>query len=345
MSAVSPPHKSALIGAATLGTLLLVSGSAFASNGVQDGVRNGQKASADLKGQNLSAMVESGGVSYNTAKNGKGASAGPLVPQGTWTPPPCWYAPMYSPAEFQKMQEAIWNVDSTGPEFDAAQRDRYVNGKPYTDFNKDKAGKGYWWSSHANESFPPGWDGCTKQDFWVDKGDPPPNYPQIIKPETLAGLAYEKVVVPTTKVSLSPAANTKVNLPTWAWLDKGEFHPVSVTASVPALGISATTTATPVSVKLEPGTPDATTYPASGVCEFGADGSIGAKYTPGHADKNPPCGITYLRSSGDGTFNLRATITWKISWTSNVAAGGDLPDGNFGSDQPITVQEIQSVNR
>lgn len=43
--------------------------------------------------------------------------------------------------------------------------------------------------------------------------------------------------------------------------------------------------------------------------------------------------------------SVRATVTWKISWTSTTVPGGDLPDGAFGADQDVVVQEIQTVNR
>jgi hypothetical protein len=153
--------------------------------------------------------------------------------------------------------------------------------------------------------------------------------------------------LPDTEVSLAPEETTKVNLPTWAWLDKAVFDEVQATATlaVPGFALQATTTATPVSLKLEPGTPDAETYPASGECAINADGSIGEPYANDKADQSPPCGIKYLRSSGDGTFDLQATITWEIAWTGSGGAGGDLPDGTFENAQAVTVQEIQAVNR
>src|SRR5687767_7434300 len=58
----------------------------------------------------------------------------------------------------------------------------------------------------------------------------------------------------------------------------------------------------------------------------------------GLADRAPPCGITYLRSSGDGTFKLQAAVIREITWTGT---GGDLPDGTFGNDQAVTVQETK----
>jgi enoyl reductase len=180
----------------------------------------------------------------------------------------------------------------------------------------------------------------------VDNGEAPPaDIPQAITPEMLAQLAYAEIRVPSTKVQLAPQDTTKVNLPTWAWLDAAKFKPVSVTASVPVLGIQATTTAEPASLKIEPGSADATTFPASGVCEIHG-GRIGEAYATGKAHQTPPCGVTYLRSSDGGSYKLRATITWKIHWTGTGVNGEKaLPDGTFGAEQDVIVQEIQAVNR
>ncbi len=219
---------------------------------------------------------------------------------------------------------------STGHQWDNEQRKKYTNpDDPEKDFNKHKSGKGYWWGSYVDKSFPPGWDSCTKDYFWVDQGDPPPaDVENAVTPEILAELAYSEIRVPGTEVTLAPAQATKVNLPTWAWLDGAQFQPVSVTASVPEIGISATATAEPVSLKIQPGTPDAETYPASGVCEID-NGRIGEPYAKGKANRTPPCGVQYLRSSGDGTFPLQATVTWEVHWTGSGGTGGDLPDGEF----------------
>lgn len=301
-----------------------------------------QHAASDADG---TVSVSVGGIVFDRSKNGSGKSAGAVTSSTAWTPPACWYAPKYTPDQLEKTLKPVWEAESTGYEWDATQRDRYVNGKPYEDFNKDKAGEGYWWDSYVNEGFPPGWDSCDEEIFWVDKGDPPPaGIKNAVTPEILAQLAYAEIRVPGTEVTLAPAGTTKVNLPTWAWLDAADFKPVSVTATVPVLGISATATAEPVSLKIDPGTADAETYPASGACAI-RDGRIGEPYAKGKASRTPPCGVKYLRSSGDGSYPLRATVTWKIHWTGTGGAGGDLPDGTFGATQDVVVQEIQSVNR
>jgi enoyl reductase len=98
-------------------------------------------------------------------------------------------------------------------------------------------------------------------------------------------------------------------------------------------------------LKIEPGTADATTFPASGVCEIHG-GRIGVAYAKGKADETPSCGVTYSRSSGGSSYKLRATITWKIHWTGTGVTGEKpLPDGTFGATQEVVVQEIQAVNR
>ncbi len=136
-----------------------------------------------------------------------------------------------------------------------------------------------------------------------------------------------------------------MNLPTWVWLDKATFQEVKVRAELEAAGVWAETTAKPVALHLDPGTEDAETYPSSGDCEINEDGSIGTPYSKGAAERTPPCGITYLRASGDAPYQLKASITWEISWQGSGGAQGDLPDGTFETTQDLAVREIQAVNR
>ncbi|WAZ23838.1 hypothetical protein STRCI_005208 [Streptomyces cinnabarinus] len=322
---------------------LFAAQTAFARGGYDN---NGDtEQSADTNGDTVSVTV--GGVVFDRSKNGSGESTGALTSTTAWTPPPCWHAPKYTPEGLQKYLEPIWEAGSTGHTWDAEQREKYNANDEEKGFNKDKSGKGYWWGAYVNDKdFPAGWDACYEDEyFWVDTGDAPPaNIENAVTPEILAELAYAEIRVPGTEVTLAPENATKVNLPTWAWLDAAEFKPVSVTASVPVLNLEATATAEPVSLQIEPGTADAVTYPASGVCEINND-RIGEPYAKGKANRTPPCGVKYLRSSGDDTFPLQATITWEITWTGTGGAGGEMPDGTFGATQDVVVQEIQSINR
>ncbi|WTD76754.1 hypothetical protein OHB56_24555 [Streptomyces sp. NBC_01635] len=302
-------------------------------------------------------------ITYSGSVAKNGGTGNVTSADVNWAPPPCWYAPYLGAEDFKKEMskdiEGQMNAPGMGGHAGAAlselQRhyeDEYgwTDTPGYKDYNVDKDGEGMFWAAVENPDEPDllKRSSCNDLPFWVDNGEaPPPQYEEAITPEILAALAYQHMQLPDTEVSLAPEETTKVNLPTWAWLDKAVFDEVQATAAInaPGFALQATTTAKPVSLKLEPGTDDAETYPASGECTINADGSIGEPYAKGKADQNPPCGITYLRSSGDGAFDLQATVTWEIAWTGTGGTGGDLPDGTFGNGQEVVVQEIQAVNR
>jgi enoyl reductase len=283
-----------------------------------------------------------------TYSPGKVSPGNPLTPTTTWTPPVCWLAPVATPPELKKERENTWSLGSTGYEWDAADKAYYVDGHPYKNFQLD-AGKGYWWNGQPNPSriADPASLSCDMDhDVWVPAGTKPPTGPAVT-PEMLAMSAYDRVRIPDRKISLSPDAlhTQTVNVNIWAWLTKAAMRPVSVTARLNSLGIWATTTARPVGLHLEAGTPDAELYPSSGDCPRNSDGSFGQKYQPADGNDPAPCGLKYLRSSNDGTFSLTATVTWAVSWRGSGGTGNDLPNGAFETHQDVTVQEIQAINR
>lgn len=272
-----------------------------------------------------------------------------LTASSGWTPPACWLAPVATPDGLKTEREKTWALESTGYEWDAAQEDYYVNGHPHTDFERANADKGYWWNGQPNPNriADPASLTCGKEyDDWVLKGDPPPAGP-VITPKMLAESAYDRIRIPDEPVSLSPAAldTQKVNLNTWVWLGGADVKPVSVTARLRSLDIWATTTARPVGLHIDAGTPEADLYPASGDCPRNADGSFGEKYQTGDGNAIPPCGLAYRRSSGNGTYPLKATITWQVSWVGSGGTGANLDDGVFDTTQDVTVGEIEAVNR
>ncbi len=341
MSAVKNLAKSIAVLSVVMATVL--SPSAAWAGGIGGGGDRGNGPSGGEDGSTISASA--GAVTFDTSKNGSGGSVGALGAGGNWTPPACWYAPTYTPAQFKAESEGIWAEQSVGADWVSGQRDKYVNGHPYKNFNMDKAGQGYWWTGVPNPDriADPGALACDAPTFWVDKGKPAP-VANSISTLILSQLAYARIRVPATRVTLNPTGKQTVNLNTWAWLNKATFKPVSVTASVALLGMSATTTATPVSLHIDPGTPDAIVHPASGNCPI-TNGHIGTPYAARDANATPPCGMTYLRASNGGSFPMKATITWRVSWTGTPNGGGTLPTGRFGTTTAVTVQEVQTVVR
>lgn len=341
-----------LIVVAVTGACAFMPGTATAGGWGSDGKSNGAKTetSGGQSGTDIHSMVRFSG----SAQDSGGGRKGNVTPVSDWTPPACWYEPRTA-ADFQKYVEDMYTetVNYPGQHSYAKTavgqfRDMYKDGK-YKDYNLKEADEGTWWVGVQDPDrwMEPAAQRCNEMPFWVVNGDTP-NVPNAVTPRILAELAYSRLRLPETEVTLAPKNVTKVNLPTWAWLDKAKFKPADVTAqiNVGGLHIQATTIAKPVALRLEAGTDDAETYPASGECLINDDGSIGEPWARGKSERTPPCGLTYLRSSGEGTFQLRATVTWEISWTGTGSPGPTrLPDGTFGTTQDVTVQEIQSVNR
>ncbi|MGW5847059.1 hypothetical protein ACWFQ8_03665 [Streptomyces sp. NPDC055254] len=296
-------------------------------------------------GQNITAETK---IQVSTPGKAGSAKTGTLSSEDSnWTPPACWYEPAFSPKQIESTVKAIDGLPFFGDAFASLLNGYYKDGTPYKDYNLDKEGQGMFWASVVNpkRKDDPAATSCDKLPFWVPNGQTPPE-PLAVTPKVLAEYAYDELRLPDTTITMKPGDKSTVNLPTWTWLDKSTFRPVSVTASIPNSGLSATTTATPVSLKLDPGTADARVHPAGGVCAIAGDGSIGAPFSADRANQDPPCGVTYLRSTaGKAPHKLRATVTWKVEWTSSTGQGGALPSGTFGTSQDVTVQEIQAVNR
>ncbi|MFD5701360.1 hypothetical protein [Streptomyces lasiicapitis] len=326
--------------------------------------KNGEGASTEESGGGDDTGIYAAAKIQYSGAVAKGGSRGNVTSADVnWTPPPCWYAPAYGAKEFKKKMSASLKEQMgtpgmgghAGAALAEAQR-HYEDGYGWTDtpgykdYNVKKDGEGMFWAGVENPDEPDYLKrtSCTDLPFWVDNGEaPPPQYEEAITPEILAALAYQHMKLPDTKVTLAPDGRTKVNLPTWAWLDHATFDEVRATAAinVPGFNIQATTTATPKSLTLNPGTKDATTIPASGECLI-VDSKIGEPYAKGKSKETPPCGIIYRRSSAGDTFPLKASLTWEISWTGTGQAGpNQMPDGTIEAVQDVTVEEVQSINR
>ncbi|MEV7344035.1 hypothetical protein [Streptomyces sp. NPDC093544] len=339
---------------APLITIVLASTPAHA---IGDGGANG---SVDDKGNIAASASSHTRIKVTQVSGPTGGKQGSLSSTNVnWKPPPCWYEPVFTPAQLKAFSE-------TGADGDVSLRQAWDGTRLWTDHFRDEQDAPNYFAtpSTANgyKDYNLGKDGyfwrgvapdlanvddtslCGQLMFWQNAGEIP-DVPNAPTPQTLAEYAYDKVKVPETEIELKPATKSTVNLPTWVWLDKGTFQEVKVRAELPDTGLWAETTAKPVSLHLEPGTADAETYPASGECKINDDGSIGIPYRTGDADKTPPCGLTYLRATDGNPYELKASVTWQITWTGSDGTGGDLPDGTFETTQNMNVQEIQSVNR
>ncbi|MET9546675.1 hypothetical protein ABZY36_15375 [Streptomyces sp. NPDC006627] len=316
--------------------------------------------SGGANGNTLMAGVGQTSIEVTQVSGGKGSSNKPVVPvDPNWRPPACWYEPVATSEQVKDAVERLkkepnkdlvpvtptlsWGRDLMVDHYEKGKT-QSDGAKGYKDFNLGKDGK--FWRGVVNpdmEDDPEAYD-CEENLFWQDAGTVP-KIKNAPTPKVLASYAYDQIKVPDTEVELKPEGKSTVNLPTWVWLDKGRFEPVKVRAELPGTGIWAETTAKPVGLHLEPGTSDAETFPADGDCPADEDGGIGTPYTKGSAKEDPPCGIKYLRATGGQSYEMKASITWEITWEGTGGAGGRLPNGTFEGTQDVTVQEIQSINR
>ena len=161
--------------------------------------------------------------------------------------------------------------------------------------------------------------------------------PVVPVPAVLAQQAVNQLAIPDLSISASPStgADQLVGLPTWLWLEEGDWHSIAATAAVP--GESVTATATPISVTWSLG--DGTTI----VCQ-----GPGTRYTaadPPNAP-SPTCGHTYTTSSAgrpDNAFTVTATVSWTVAWAGGGQTG-TVPDLNNTATTALRVADVEALN-
>ncbi|RKN11641.1 hypothetical protein D7319_06480 [Streptomyces radicis] len=154
----------------------------------------------------------------------------------------------------------------------------------------------------------------------------------------VARLAVEELRLPSPVVRLSPSVDAVqvVRVPTWLWVEGGVWRPVSETAEVP--GVSVTATARPVRVVWSLGD--------GGEVVCGGPGTPWDGSFPADA-ASPDCGYTYVRSSvGEpgGTFTVSAAVVWDVTWEGD-GQSGRVPGLVTVDEVAVTVDEIQALVR
>lgn len=157
----------------------------------------------------------------------------------------------------------------------------------------------------------------------------------LVDVQALAEQARASIGIPGPAIRTSPEADGSlyVRIPTWLWLDGGWWHGYEATAS--AGRVTATVTARPVSTSWSLG--DGAEQTCAGP---------GSPWQPGLPEDATDCSHTYTTSSASaagGTFELSATVTLEVTWTSNVGEGGTLPALSRSSSRTVEVGEIQAI--
>ncbi|MFF8655437.1 hypothetical protein [Streptomyces huasconensis] len=327
-------------GASGVAVLLLLglTGTATAGDGTGS---SGEPPAGDGQGTSGSGSIGAQ-VQYQTNFKG-GPEADYIAPgQGPWEPPLCWSQPKFTPKQYMEEQKKTAPIDPN-------------TGKTLPGWNEGKefheGDEGAWWyRTYAVDQLKSGnlelgdMEKCStiKGVQWVEEGDQPQD---AISPLALAGLAYAETKLPAPPVTLRPAADNQiVKLPTHVKFD-APLERVWVTASFRHLGVNlaATTVATPVALRVDAGTD----FADPKTCDYDlTKAKSGYQVDTSGSD----CNIAYQKSSGKGSYPLRAQITWKVTWTNSANPAGPpqqpaLPEGLSTFEQDVTVKEVQSVNR
>ncbi|GMU79289.1 MAG: hypothetical protein AMXMBFR46_20820 [Acidimicrobiia bacterium] len=157
----------------------------------------------------------------------------------------------------------------------------------------------------------------------------------LVDPSQVAVDALASVSIEPPPVHTSPSADGRlyVQVPTWLWVDPNWWRPYEATAR--AGRVWATVRATPVTVTWTMG--DGRTVTCRGP---------GTEWRSGAPEDASTCTHTYRGSSAgrpEGRFVVEATVTFEVSWTSNVSAGGTLPAISRTQSLDVVVGEIQAI--
>jgi hypothetical protein len=157
---------------------------------------------------------------------------------------------------------------------------------------------------------------------WVWRPDPPPGSGPgaggvpVVTPEMLAARAIRQLPIRGPLIGLAPRPGSTglVGLPVWMWVrvTPATWGPVSATASVPGLSVTAVARATEVVWDMGDG--------HRVTCE-----GPGTPYEPRFGNRmSPTCGHCYARSSArerNSAYEVTATTTWQVTWAGGGASG------------------------
>jgi hypothetical protein len=128
----------------------------------------------------------------------------------------------------------------------------------------------------------------------------------------------------------SPGSMGIVGVPAWLWVDAPDaqtFGPAMSSASAGGVTVSAKARVSKVVWSMGDG--------KAVTCA-----SAGTAFRTGDSGKrSPDCGYTYTRQ---GTYTIRATSSWAITWTATTGVTGSMAL-SFTSTRVLVVGEIQVV--
>ena len=175
---------------------------------------------------------------------------------------------------------------------------------------------------------------------WLPPGGGPPSAPTPPEPGVVAALVFARVkaemVAPTLATDPPVGVAAVVNTP--VFVEVTNWQPEIVESDC-ILGVCVTMTATPA-LAFDPGDGS------------GAIGCVppGSRYDPARPlmeQAEGACAHVYRQRTAaegrPGAWPGQVTVTWSVSWTSNVGASGSYDRLSFAASLPRVVEEVSTV--
>lgn len=166
-----------------------------------------------------------------------------------------------------------------------------------------------------------------------------------IQPRELAAMARSRLPLPLPHARTNPDGPQTVNVETWLWVDNWRAESRSATAA----GVTATVTATPVKHTWTFGSPAETK-----TC---FDAGVPYDTSRPSSEQATSCSYTFRHSSqgqqaqqSGGVFvpadvyAVKVTLTWHVTWSSNIGPAGDLGFVSRTLTIPMPVHERHALN-
>ncbi len=165
---------------------------------------------------------------------------------------------------------------------------------------------------------------------------PEPGGGQQVPVEVLVQRAVERLKLPKPVIRTSPDEDfvQVVHVPTWMWVEREAWGPVSVSAA--AEGVNVTATA----------------RPQKAVWSMGEGGTVvcdgpGTPYSDAYSPKasSPDCGYTYRRASLSApgkAYMVSVQVTWDVKW-QGAGQSGVVPGLVMAAERQLVVDEVQAV--
>jgi hypothetical protein len=158
-------------------------------------------------------------------------------------------------------------------------------------------------------------------------------------PAVLARQALNKMKLLGANIGSAPGPGKPglVGIPVWLWNNKNAntWGPISATAAVPGLSVTATAHVTKITYSMGDG--------GSTTCT-----TAGTPYKKSYGGtSSPDCGYRYTKVSTNepgGKFAVTATSSWEVTWHASTGQDGTLPAETRTSNTTARVGELQVVN-